>query len=301
MSLCRTSLFRLTAFAFAIALPVGAAMAAGAGDNKVGGTGTIIPRGGVIRVVGVPGYAIKKIDVEEGQKIAQGTPLFELDTTTYGLGLTMAENDLATAKKDAEFHTQIEVLTLKLSELRLQHAKRDAANYKAVGPGGTSEKELSRLQQVIEENQGALDIEKVHAQELQFDLVSSVRAAALHRDISASGLDQFTVRAPVEGTVLKIEHQTGERTDGGPVIEFADLTAMYVSAQIYQGDMLKVKTGMKVTIKNSAFPNLATGRVETVGTMIGSRSQLGDVLIRLDKNDPADRLVGMEVEVVIGP
>ncbi|HEU5481278.1 MAG TPA: hypothetical protein VFU90_15640, partial [Candidatus Tumulicola sp.] len=65
--------------------------------------------------------------------------------------------------------------------------------------------------------------------------------------------------------------------------------------------IFKVKIGMKVTVKNSAFPHLATGRVERISSLVGSRSQLGDVMIRLDKNDPADRLVGMEVEVVIAP
>jgi hypothetical protein len=54
-------------------------------------------------------------------------------------------------------------------------------------------------------------------------------------------------------------------------------------------------------VKNSAFPDLGAGRVESVGRLIGTRSQLGDVRIRLDKNEPADRLVGMEVEIVIGP
>jgi multidrug resistance efflux pump len=86
-----------------------------------------------------------------------------------------------------------------------------------------------------------------------------------------------------------------------PVLEFGDLSTMYVDAQVYQGDLVKVRPGMKVTIKNSAFANLGGGTVESVGQLIGTRSQLGDVLIRLDKNDPADRLVGMEVEVVIGP
>jgi multidrug resistance efflux pump len=281
-------------------VPLGGAHAAASGDSQVGGTGTIVPRGGVVRITGVPGYTIVKIDVQAGQTVAAGAPLFELDDVAAANALQSATNDLEVARKDAESRLAVEAMTVKLMELRLQHAKRDAANYRAVGPGGTSEKEVSRLQQAVEESQINLDVEKARAEQLQLTLLNSVRNAVLRRDTAADSAAHFTVRAPSAGTVLKIDRQVGEQANGETIVEFGDLSAMYVDAQIYQGDMVKVKPGMKVTVKNSAFPNLATGKVENVGRQIGTRSQLGDVRILLDKNAPADRLVGMEVEVVLG-
>ena len=35
--------------------------------------------------------------------------------------------------------------------------------------------------------------------------------------------------------------------------------------------------------------------------LIDTRTQLGDIFVKLDSPEPADRLVGMEVEIVIGP
>jgi multidrug resistance efflux pump len=274
---------------------------AAAGDNKVGGTGTILPRGGIVILVGVPGWTIKKIFVQPGQTLIEGTPLFEIDSINAEETLDLATLDLENTKKDAEYRAAVEAMTVKLLEMRLQHAKRDVANYRAVGPSATSEKEVQRLQQVVEESQANLDMEKVRAEQLQYDLVASVRGAVLRRASNAANVNRFTVRAPSDGTVLKIHRHEGEQASGDAVMQFGDLSAMYVDAQIYQGDIVKVKTGMKVTVKNSAFPNLATGKVERIGRLIGTRSQLGDVFIRLDKNQPADRLVGMEVEVVIGP
>ena len=297
----RASFCRVAALLFALALPQLSAHAAASADNKVGGTGTIEPKGGVIRLPGVPGYDLKEIYVKEGQTVTRGTPLFMQDDINASTSLDNAQLDLDTAKRDAEFRTDLEIQTLKLFDQRLQHAKKDAANYRAVGPAGTSEKEMSRLQQVVEENQANLEMEKVRASQLQFDLANQVRAAAMRRDFNALNVARFTVRAPMDGTVLKIEKSVGDRAGGDTVIQFGDLSAMYVHAQVYQGDIFKVKIGMKVTVKNSAFPHLATGRVERISSLVGSRSQLGDVMIRLDKNDPADRLVGMEVEVVIGP
>jgi len=300
MSFRRANLCRVAAFLLALASPLVAAHAAGATENKVGGTGTIEPNGGTISLIGVPGYTIKEIYVKEGQTVARGTPLFAMDEVGAGIQLENATLDLTDAKRDAEFRTDIEALVLKLADSRLQHARRDAANYKAVGPSGTSEKELSRLQQVVEENAANLEIEKTRAQQLQFDRVNSVRGAALRRDLAATNAARFVVRAPRDGTVLKIRRRVGEY-GGDVIVQFGDLSTMYVDAQLYQGDIVKVKPGMKVTVKNSGFPNMATGRVETVSRVIGGRSQLGDVLIRLDKTDPASRLVGMEVEVLIGP
>lgn len=302
MSLRRANFCVVTALFVAIALPPAVkARAAGANDNKVGGTGTIIPNGGIIRLIGVPGYDVKEIDVKEGQVVKRGAKLLVLDDVNATSSLDSAVLDLATAKRDAEFRTDIEVRTLKLVDQRLQHAKKDAANYRAIGPSGTSEKEVSRLQQVVEESQANLEIEKVRAEQLQFDVVNQVRGAALRRDYNEANVDRFTVRAPGDGTVLKVDKSVGERAGGDPLVEFGDLSVMYVAAQVYQGDLFKVKVGMRATVKNSAFPTLATGQVERVSRLVGGRSQLGDVLIRLDKADPADRLVGMEVEVVIGP
>jgi len=40
-------------------------------------------------------------------------------------------------------------------------------------------------------------------------------------------------------------------------------------------------------------------RIEEIGRIVDTRSRLGEVRIRLDSAEPANRLVGMEVEVVI--
>jgi HlyD family secretion protein len=272
------------------------------GDNKVGGTGTIGPRQGLARIDGMPGFVVDKIFVHDGEKVKKGAPLFQLLNPSAQYDLTNAALDLEGRRKDAEYRRGLEALTLKAAAARAQHAQKDATNYKAIGPSGTSERELSRVQQEAEQAEIALESEKLRAQQLQFDLGLDLRVAQNRYDSTAAQVGRFVIRAPADGTVVKIHHHLGEVVGGpDPVLEFGDLSTMYVDAQVYQGDLVKVRPGMKVTIKNSAFANLGGGTVESVGQLIGTRSQLGDVLIRLDKNDPADRLVGMEVEVVIGP
>ena len=74
---------------------------------------------------------------------------------------------------------------------------------------------------------------------------------------------------------------------------------MYVAAQVFQGDLLKLKPGMKARISNSALGRELTGTVEQVSRLVDTKAQLGDVRIKLDDTNLASRVVGMEVEVKI--
>jgi len=285
----------------ALMLPATVSYSAATGNNKVGGTGTVVPRGGVVLIAGVPGYSVHRIFVQAGDAVKQGAPLFDMDSAAVPYDLQTATLDLETAKKDADYRSAAEALTIKFDEARVQRAKRALGTYRAVGPSGITERESTRLQDVVEEAQAGLDMERLHAQQLQYDLAAALKSATLRREATATNVGHFLVRAPSDGTVLKIDKRAGDYANGEAVLEFGDLSAIYVDAQVYQGDMIKVRPGMRVTVKNSAFADLGTGKVETVGRVIGTRSQLGDVRIRLDKIEPGDRLIGMEVEVVIGP
>ena len=90
-----------------------------------------------------------------------------------------------------------------------------------------------------------------------------------------------------------------EYTAHPAAIELGDLTAMYVICQVFQGDMLKLKPGMKATIKSSALDQSLAGTVEEIGRVIDTKAQLGEAKIRLDDARLPSRLVGMEVEVQI--
>ncbi len=78
-----------------------------------------------------------------------------------------------------------------------------------------------------------------------------------------------------------------------------DLRTMYVVCQVYEGDLLKLKPGMGATIKAEPLAKPLRGKIEDVGRIIETRARLGEIRIRLDSAEPANRLVGMEVEVTI--
>lgn len=283
----------------ALMLGIASARAAAVEGNSVGGTGHIVPRGGIIRIGGLPGYEIDKIFVHVGQTLKRGDPLFEEDCYQAREGAKFSAIALKAVKTDSDYRKKIEAERLSLAHARLLSAQRTLANYRAVGASGTSKLKLAQLHQDVAEAAGNLKIEQLTSAQLDFDVETQIRRAAQRARTDTANLGRCSPRAPTDGTVLAIERHVGEYVGGDPVIRFGDLSAMYVDGQFFQGDMRKIRVGMKVEVKNAAFPHLADGKVVEVGSLIGTESQLGNVKIRLDRADPADHFVGMEVDVVI--
>lgn len=98
---------------------------------------------------------------------------------------------------------------------------------------------------------------------------------------------------------MRIDQHVGELLTGTPAIEMGDIRTMYVICQAFQGDLLKLRPGLRATIKSSAFQNPLKGTVENVGRLVDTKAQLGDVRIKLDNPGLASKVVGMEVEVEI--
>lgn len=288
-------------WALAAAAPlIAIAVAAGAEEaGSAGGTGHLVPRGGIIAIVGVPGFEIERIFVHAGQKVKQGDPLFEENCVQAQEAAALGALELKSVEKDSEYRKKIQAAKLNLAQTKLLGAKRELANYRSVGASGTSELKLTQLQQAFAEADLNVKIQQLESQQQDFDSQNQFRNSSERAQMASANLERCTPRAPADGTILAIDHRVGEYAAGDPIMRFGDLSAVYVDSQFYQGDMQKIKVGMRLEIKNSVFSHRLDGTVVEVGSLIGTESQLGSVKIRLDRADPADRYIGMEVEVSI--
>jgi multidrug resistance efflux pump len=141
-----------------------------------------------------------------------------------------------------------------------------------------------------------LKIELARLRVVQAQNDSGLRSARLQAEYAARGSE---LRAPVDGTVLKVTRRVGERLGGEPGVQLGDLRIMYVVCQVYEGDLLRLRPGMTATIRSPVLSQPLRGRIEEVGRTIETQARLGEVRIRLDSADPASRLVGMQVDVSI--
>jgi HlyD family secretion protein len=274
-----------------------AAAAALAADN-IGAIGQIVPAGGVINVNGLAGGMVREVRVHAGDAVKAGDLLLVVDSSDPKADRALAQTQLDGEKKLARQQIATQALAVRLAERRVDQASHALQRYQALGANSTSLSEKGRLESEFEQAQLALQIEQSKLQVTGTESDNAVRSAQRQVEIASANSD---IRAPIAGTVLRVSRRAGERIGAEPAVQIADLRTMYVDCQVYEGDLLKLSPGMAATIKSPALKAPLHGRIDEIGRMIDAHAKLGDVRIKLDLASPADRLVGMEVEVSIAP
>lgn len=95
-------------------------------------------------------------------------------------------------------------------------------------------------------------------------------------NLSISMLDQATLRSPIEGTVIKSMIKPGEVASPGQTVAMVvDQNKLYVSANIEETEIHRIKTGQKVEIKVDTFSGLTlTGTVKEISKATASTFSL---------------------------
>lgn len=123
---------------------------------------------------------------------------------------------------------------------------------------------------------------------------AEVRYALSQLDSAYAKLEDFYVRAPVDGQILKINTQVGEQvnTDEG-IVDLGQTDRMAVIAEVYETDVPRIQTGQRATIasENGGFTEELTGIVEQIGLQVQKVDILG--------TDPATNSNARVVEVKI--
>jgi RND family efflux transporter MFP subunit len=84
----------------------------------------------------------------------------------------------------------------------------------------------------------------------------------------------FRVRAPFSGTVLRSEVTLGEMMEKGfELFEIADLTTVWVLADIYEKDLSLIQNGMPATVEVVAYPDQFPGRITTIYSVVDPKSR----------------------------
>ena len=169
---------------------------------------------------------VLKSHVCMGQYVEQGTPIFEIVCADF----TTAQKDYYQAQSSRE---------LALKDLK---RKRDLAQN-----GVCSQKEL-------EEAENSLFIA-----EKDFENAQSALHIYQVEDISSMKLGQpLVVRAPISGLIIENNIVTGQylKDDTDPIAVVADLSKVWVSAQVKEKDIRFIKEGADLNIEISAYPGV---------------------------------------------
>lgn len=200
------------------------------------------------------------------------------------------EQDLAVAKADAE---------LKASEADLEKG-RTSGKLAVAAAEADLEAALAAKKQVL----SAIAIESLKKRE----------------EMAQEQWDRTVLRAPCDGTVLKVFVRPGEALGAMPILQMADRSRMAVLAEVYEGDVKRVRPGQKAKVLSRAFPapydkTGLEGAVSRVGKTISqpelrslnplAESDRHVIEVRVDLDAQGSKVAAdfthLQVEVQFGP
>lgn len=297
-----------------LALLVGAATPAGlrAADTLTA-LGRVVPRSGVVDVSGPAGDTVEQILVREGDWVEAGQPLAKLSSAAA------AARRVADAEAEVAATRTAHARDLELARARLAlaetEAKLAAERFNRLAAARTSDfispdqietRQLEQRQAEVKRDQAKLDLERTDRAGLK-----GLRAAEGELAAARAALAAAEVRAPLKARVLKVRGRPGATVGRTELVKLGDTSAMLVVTEVYEADVLKVKPGQKAVVTSSALPKKLAGTVESVSRIVfrnalesidpndNAQARVVEVTLRMDDTEPLDRLVLLQVDVVI--
>jgi len=199
--------------------------------------------------------------VQEGERVQRGQLLASFDTRP---GL-LADQSL--------LQTRISNLSQQVTLL-----ERDTARYRRLAQGGVT-------------TSGDLDNREIRLIELRGQLSQARAQMAKVR----TDLVQSELRAPIDGTVLRITAHPGERPGDAGVLELGATDRMEAVAEVYESDINRVRVGQTVTLlsENGGFSGSLQARVLRISPQVRQR----DVLSTDPTGDADARVVEVRLEL----
>jgi HlyD family secretion protein len=143
----------------------------------------------------------------------------------------------------------------------------------------TGGKQLQEAKIVLARIQ-ATSRDQVNAADATLDGIAEVRPvdveaaqAQVEQSIAAvqqaqKQLDQATVRAPQDGTVLEIHTRPGELISSDGIVELGQTQQMTAVLEVYETDIAKVKVGQSTKLFADSLPDGFSGEVAEVGVQV---------------------------------
>ena len=122
-------------------------------------------------------------------------------------------------------------------------------------------------------------------------VATQVESLAQGLKLAEARLERTIIKAPFTGEVLEILARKGESVESRAILKMGSTDSMFATAEVYETDVARVSPGQRATVSSRAFPEILTGTVERVGTLI-TRNDVLD----LDPTADADARV-IEVRI----
>lgn len=267
--------------------------------GAIGGTGRIQPAGGVIVVSGPPGRSVEQVLVREGERVRKGALLLTLsDQSVRVLERDLAAERLRNAERQSIDRRKSAELELEAAKLSLAQARAEAAAIAGLDERTFPAREKRQRDNAVSQAQVAQQQAGARVDDARKSADAELRMARMSLKLAEAALTATRVVAPTDATVLEVHAQPGSSA-GGPAVTLADTSRMYVVADFFEGDLPRLAAGQRVKVTNNALGRTLQGAIERIGRVIDPVHRLAKVWVRLDQPQPADRFIGMQVDVKV--
>ncbi len=231
---------------------------------------------------------VSRIVVREGQHVAPGDTLFEIDPEPFRLALAQAQAKLASVRVDfANLKSNAKSLATlaELSQKNVELKQRDVERKSALVAKSTgSQLDLDNsasatvtaqlmAQFALQQKTSTLN-QLLGDPDLPIGDFPAYRQAKAAVEQAQRDLDHTTLRAPISGTATQVDNiQLGRFVMAGtPVFSVIDDTAPWVDANPKETDITYLRVGQKVSIDVDTFPgHTFRGTVSSVSPGTGAQ------------------------------
>lgn len=231
---------------------------------------------------------ISQVVVREGQRVAVGDVLFEIDPEPFRLAVLQAEARLASVSTDhANLLTNDKSLTRmielaeKTADIRRQDVERkttlmtnrSGSQFDLDGSNAQYVAAQTQVEQ-LRQQQAGIRNQLLGNPALPLEMFPPFLQAKAALDQARRDLNHTTVRAPLAGNATQVDNiQIGRYVNAGtPVLSVIDDAHPWVDANPKETDFTYVALGQPVTVIVDAFPNITfKGRVTSLSPGTGAQ------------------------------
>lgn len=278
---------------------------------SLSGNGVVEPNTPETRIGTVVPGRIVKVLVTEGQRVAAGDVLLELDAAVEAATLAASEAEVAASaaqlarsvrgSRSEDIRAATADADTAEARAELSQSVADRVSSAAAGGAATGdEADRARRQAQADRAASAAALARQQAvvagsRREDVQLARAQWAAAIaRRDGAKAELDRLTLRAPMAGEVLQLKYRLGEyiQPGDGAVVIMGDTQHLKVRMDVDERDIAKITVGKDVVVRANAFPG-----IDFTGTVVELGRRMGRKNVRSD--DPSERNDTKILEAVI--
>ena len=248
------------------------------------------------------------VEVDSGDTVNAGDVIATLDPTALQVALESAESSVASARDGvsvanlAEAQAQQAINSADGALTRAENDIEDAKDRDDDAALAQANRDLASAQaqrDTAEYTQARVPGQKASAQ-------AALQAAQASLEQAQANLDKATLRAPMAGTVLRVDVEAGDAvTTAGPdAFLIADLGGFEVTANFSESDIIVIEEGQIVQVDFDAIPGESSTGTVTEVSLLGEADPSGGslttypVTVTID-NPPTGLRVGMTAQIDI--